>query len=232
MKFVHILTLRSADSSVRIADSDEQRLRDLILASPGLEQARFHTPSAARDYYTDDGHSPVFVIEAYYASLETLEANLAHNGHLLALNDMSQWPSLQGCSCEHQVMISRPFPVLQPTTEPTEATQCSYLVHYPGEAENFFKWLNYYLTHHPQIMKFFPGIRAIEIYTRIDWLDALNWPRAYYMQRNKLVFDSPDGLTQALNSSVRHDMRADYEQFPAFTGENRHFAMLTTTVDL
>lgn len=230
MKFVHILTFRSDDSALRISDADELSLRQLILASPGLDQTRFHTPSAAKDYYTDDGHSPVLVIEAYYSGLESLEANLAEGGHLSALNDLSQWPSLENCAYEHQVMISRPFPILEPASEPADGSQCSFLVHYPGQAEDFFKWLNYYLTHHPQIMKFFPGVRAIEIYTRIDWLDALNWPRAYYMQRNKLVFDSPEILTNALNSSVRHEMRADYEKFPPFTDENRHFAMLTTTL--
>lgn len=231
MRFVHILTLRNSDRTARISPTDEQSLRDLILSSPGLVQARFHTPSAAKDYYTDDGHSPLFVVEAYYADLQALEINLAEGGVLQALNDMSQWPSLAHCDREHQVMLSRPFPVLEPLQDSVPATLCSYLVHYPGHADGFFTWLNYYLTHHPQIMKFFPGIRAIEIYTRLDWLDALNWPRASYMQRNKLVFDSPEGLTQALNSTIRHDMRADFENFPPFTGENRHFAMLSTTLE-
>jgi len=229
MKFVHILTLRSEDEHTRISAQDEVSLKQLILASPGLVLARFHTPSAARDYYTDDGHSPVFVIEAYYDQLDALEANLAEDGHLQALNALERWPSLVACQREHQVMLSRPFPVLEPVEGEPTAPQCSYLVHYPGEAEEFFTWLNYYLTHHPQIMKFFPGIRAIEIYTRVDWLDALNWSRANYMQRNKLVFDSAESLTQALNSTVRHDMRADYEKFPPFTGENRHFAMNSET---
>lgn len=230
MQFVHILTFRSAAPSARISGPDEQALRTLIMASPGLFQARFHTPSAAKDYYTDDGHSPLFVVEAYYESLATLEANLAEGGHLQGLNDLGQWPSLVACEHEHQVMLSRPFPVLEPANEPSDAEQCSYLVHYPGQAEEFFTWLNYYLTHHPQIMKFFPGVRAIEIYTRVDWLDSLNWSRASYMQRNKLVFDTPESLTKALNSTVRHDMRADYEKFPSFTGENRHFAMFSRTL--
>ncbi|AHG65230.1 hypothetical protein [Advenella mimigardefordensis] len=230
MNFVHILTFRSADAASRISADDEQSLRSFILDSPGLLRAHFHTPSAAKDYYTDDGHSPVFVVEAYYQELQQLETNLAEDGYLQGLNDLGQWPSLQACECEHQVMMSRPFPVLEAREDLLDSQQCSYLVHYPGEAEDFFSWLNYYLSHHPQIMKFFPGIRAIEIYTRVDWIDALSWQRANYMQRNKLVFDSPDVLTAALNSPVRHDMRADFEKFPAFTGENRHFAMLTTSV--
>jgi hypothetical protein len=51
----------------------------------------------------------------------------------------------------------------------------------------------------------FPGIRQIEIYTRLDWLGALPWRRVDYMQRNKVVFDSPAALKAALNSPVRHE---------------------------
>jgi hypothetical protein len=36
-------------------------------------------------------------------------------------------------------------------------------------------------------------------------------------------------LTAALNSPVRHEMRADFKQFPPFSGANTHFPMLTRT---
>jgi len=47
------------------------------------------------------------------------------------------------------------------------------------------------------------------------------------MQRNKVVFDSPDALNAALASPVRHAMRDDFKQFPPFTGENFHFPMVS-----
>jgi hypothetical protein len=50
------------------------------------------------------------------------------------------------------------------------------------------------------------------------------------MQRNKVVFDSPAALTSALNSPVRHDMRASFGRFPPFTGPITHFPMATMTV--
>jgi len=50
------------------------------------------------------------------------------------------------------------------------------------------------------------------------------------MQRNKVVFDSAEALTAALNSPVRDEMRADYKQFPSFSGENAHFAMATREI--
>jgi len=48
-----------------------------------------------------------------------------------------------------------------------------------------------------------------------------------FMQRNKVAFDSADALTRALNSPVRHEMRADFKTFPRFSGPNTHYAMTT-----
>ena len=76
----------------------------------------------------------------------------------------------------------------------------------------------------------FPGIRQIEIYTCIDWCGGLPWPRVAHMQRNKVVFDNQAALTAALNSPVRHEMRAAFHRFPSFTGPITHFPMATTTV--
>ena len=73
----------------------------------------------------------------------------------------------------------------------------------------------------------FPGIRELEIYTRIDWVSACTLRGSNFMQRNKVAFDSRDALDSALNSPVRHEMRADFKTFPRFTGPNNHFAMAT-----
>jgi hypothetical protein len=75
-----------------------------------------------------------------------------------------------------------------------------------------------------------PGLRELEVYTRLDWISVLPFPRASYMQRNKVAFDSAEALTRALNSPARHRMREDYHAFPAFTGGNTHYAMTTWVV--
>ena len=41
--------------------------------------------------------------------------------------------------------------------------------HYVGQAEDLNVWNDYYLNHHPQVMARFPGIREIEVCTRVDW---------------------------------------------------------------
>jgi hypothetical protein len=91
-------------------------------------------------------------------------------------------------------------------------------------------WNLHYLEHHPSIMRTFPDVRQIEIYTRIDWIDRLPSERVEHMQRNKLVFDSPQALAHALGSGVIQRMRADFVQFPPFAGGNKHFPMLTRVV--
>jgi len=127
-------------------------------------------------------------------------------------------------------MLTRSFPVDVAEHPKGTTTPCSYLVHYPGPAEDMNAWNLHYLKHHPSIMRTFPNVRQIEIYTRIDWVDRLPSRRVEHMQRNKLVFDSPEALSHALGSDVIKRMRADFVQFPPFSGGNKHFPMLTRTV--
>jgi hypothetical protein len=128
-------------------------------------------------------------------------------------------------------MLARAFPVpaAPSDTASVEAT-CSYLVTYEGAAEDQNAWIAHYIESHTNIMARFPGIREIEVGTRIDWCGFLPWPRIDAMLRNKVVFDDADALTTALNSPVRHDMRADYLRFPAFASTVTHFPMVTRNV--
>ena len=50
------------------------------------------------------------------------------------------------------------------------------------------------------------------------------------MQRNKVVFDNAAGLTAALNSPIRHEMRDDFNRFPPYEGGNIHYPMATLTI--
>jgi hypothetical protein len=45
-----------------------------------------------------------------------------------------------------------------------------------------------------------------------------------------VVFDDQAALTAALNSPVRHEMRADFKHFPPFAGKVTHFPMHTQAV--
>jgi hypothetical protein len=202
-----------------------------LAETPGLAKALIYTPSATHDPYLNDGAPPALGLQLYFADIAAMEAALAPDGRLQALADGRMLPSLAGAEVTQQAMLARTYPVPDAQfSTPAGEPHCSYLVSYEGTAENLNVWLSYYIQHHPVIMARFPGIRQIEIFTRVDWCGFLPWKRVDYMQRNKVVFDSPAALTAALNSPVRHEMRADFKNFPPFSGDNTHFPMLTRVV--
>jgi uncharacterized protein (TIGR02118 family) len=170
-------------------------------------KGRVYTPASASDPYLDDGAPPSSVVQLYFDSLHELDDCIATHGAL---------------KCAAQAMAVRTFAVPAPGIG-----QCTYLVGYDGPADDENAWHAHYLAHHPPIMAKLPGLRELEVYTRIDWISPPAWKRLDCMQRNKVSFDSPEALTAALNSPVRHEMRADYAQLPKFGGRVTHFAMKT-----
>jgi hypothetical protein len=218
-------------SRTRVSAEDKDGICETIKRTPNLLRAHVYTPTTVDGPFMDDGPAPRFALQLYFSGLQELEAVIAPKGHLQALNSPGAWPSLAGTVAAQQAMMTRSFPVLQPRHEPrVVGPRCSYLVHYPGRADDLNLWLKHYLSHHPQLMRNLPGVREIEIFTRIDWCDSMPWQRVHHMQRNRLVFDSPSALTAALNSPALQDMRADFSRFPPFTGGNIHHAMLTSTI--
>ena len=68
-------------------------------------------------------------------------------------------------------MLVRPFAVPEPAFEtPPGEPYCTYLVSYEGEAEDLNAWHAHYLENHTRHMAMFPGIRELEVYTRLDWV--------------------------------------------------------------
>lgn len=226
--FCHFIYMRSADPALRLDDAQIARIDAIVASIPDLARGLRYLPALARDYYTDDGASPQLALQLYYRSIEQAEAAMA--GALTALNQSDLWGDLTP-QFEHQLMVARGYPVDDATYQPDgQEPPCAYLVHYPGAAEDFNLWLDYYLDHHPQIMRTFARIREIEIYSRCDWRDGLGWDQAHYMQRNRLIFDSAAALEAALNSPIRHDMREDFLKFPPFSGSNIHYPMFKTEI--
>jgi hypothetical protein len=209
----------------RRSSPDFARLADVIAVTPGLRQGIIYTPSSTSDPYLNDGPPPELALQLYFDDIVELEVAIASGGHLHELAGLPAEGATQ------QAMLVRRHPVPDPVfrTPPGERP-CTYLVAYEGTADDLPAWLAHYVADHPPIMARFPSIRQIEIYTCMDWCGGLPWPRAAHMQRNKVVFDSQAALTAALNSPVRHEMRASFNRFPPFTGPVTHFPMETTVV--
>lgn len=228
--FSHFLTFIDPDPAARLATGDRETLRELILNIPGLSHAHLHCPVLVRDLYFDDGPPPLLTMQLYFGRLETLEEAASAEGALLSLTRASL-SSLARAKVSQQVMWTRRYTTPCRAAAHSEQPQsCSFLTHYPGEPLEFNLWLSHYLQRHVPIMQSFPDIRAIEIHTRVDWVDALPWQRVAHFQRNRIVFDSPDALEHALHSPVREQMRSDRALFPPFRGGNVHHACATETV--
>ena len=105
---------------------------------------------------------------------------------------------------------------------------CTFLVEYVGRCDDPQGWLDHYDAHHPAIMTRFPAIRDVATSRPAPDLPL---PRgaapAAAMQRNKVVFDTPDALAYALASPVMIEMRADSAAFPRIDGHATHFPTLT-----
>ena len=224
MRFCHFLTFDLPGAAIPAAELTG--LAALLAATPGLDHALIHRAASATDPYLHDGPSPALALQLYFSEIEALEGAMGCHGHLQALP--GRLPSLAAARVAQQAMLARHLPVPDPVL-PTEAPHCTYLVAYDGAADDLNAWHAHYLAHHPPIMARFPGVRRIEIATRIDWVGFLPYPRAEHMQRNKVVFDSPAALTAALASPVRAEMRADFHRFPPFAGVATHYPMLTTS---
>ena len=184
--------------------------RTLSAEIPGLKKTHVYTPEQAEDPFLKEGAPPPLVLQFYFSSLPALEA--AAHGPLQEL----------GKGCSAQAMAVRPYSVPQPGS-----AKCTYLVAYDGPADDEHAWHAHYLAHHPRLMAQLPGIRELEIYTRVDWVVPEGWKPANCMQRNKVAFDNPAALTAALNSPERRAMRADYNQLPRFSGAVTHYPMST-----
>jgi hypothetical protein len=210
------------------AAGETAQLDALLRSTPKLEKALVHSPAAASDPYVKDGASPALVLQVYFAEAPDLEAAVSRTGHLGALASHAEFPALAKAEIVQQAMLVRSFAVPEPQFKtPPGEPHCTYLVSYEGEAEDLNAWHAHYLEQHTAHMASFPEIRELEVYTRLDWVSLQPWRRVDFMQRNKVVFDSAAALDRALNSPVRHAMRADFNAFPKFSGPNRHYAMTT-----
>jgi hypothetical protein len=195
---------------------------------PTMRFAELHRPAAVETYHRD-GLAPRAAMRLVFDSIEALETQSLTGGFLRALTRSSVWRHVAGEQMTQQAMVTRTFLPLADLSNDTDGKQvCSYLVHYPGQAEDFNAWLGYYVRHHPQIMLEYPDVMQVQVFTRIDWCDALPFRRVSYMQRNQLTFPSVGVLMRALESPVRARMRSDNQQFPPFSGGAKHYAMHTS----
>lgn len=233
MSFAYFATFYdSRRPDLRISGPELARVVEIVSTTPHLRRGLIFTPeTGVGRYYPNDEAPPHLALELYFERIDHLEDAIARDGHLQQLAMPGALPSLSEADVKQQAMVARPFPVPDSTFRSgPDQPPCTYLVHYPGTAEDLNVWTDYYVRHHPQVMARFPGIREIEVCTRVDWCGFLPWPRVDYMQRNKVVFDDTAALIAALNSPTREEMSADFRKFPPFVGGNVHYPLATLEI--
>ncbi|MDK3018028.1 hypothetical protein [Pseudodonghicola flavimaris] len=233
MRFAYFLSFFDREDPTReLGAAELEGVADIIATTPGLSRGLlFAGVQEVAKYYPNDDTPPQLGMELYFDTIEALEAALARDGHLQALVGCEAVRALAGAEAQQQAMVVRRFKDTPPRSA-EDRSFCSYLVHYPGTAEDLNEWLDYYVRNHPQVMQLFPGIREIEVCSRLDWCGFLPWPRVNYMQRNKIAFADVAGLVAAINSPVRAEMTADFNKFPPFEGGNCHYALQTRELEL
>jgi len=232
MRFAYFAFFENVDGSqFAVSEADVETVAEIVKLTPGLTSANLYTPEITKDMYNKEERSPVFGMQLYFNELTELEEAMAPAGHLQQLAASGVLSSIRGAKATQQAMYVRPFPVDEGRLDiEKNGSPCSYVVHYAGPAQDLNIWLHHYVSHHPQIMRTFPGIRQIEILSRVDWCGFLPWERVNYMQRNRVMFDNPAALQIALQSPARIAMREDFETFPPFEGGNSHFPMETRII--
>ncbi|WP_158966944.1 hypothetical protein [Chachezhania sediminis] len=231
MRFAFFATFFDRSASGKDIDpADHARVLDLIADIPGLKRGLvYRAERTVGKNYPNDDEPPQLGLELYFDDVLAMEAALSRTGPMQALAAPDALPSIAGAEVQQQCMVIRQYDVPEPTAW-GDREFCTFLVHYPGTAADLNLWLDHYVEHHTAVMKTFPGIREIEVATRMDWIGFLPWARVDYMQRNKVVFDSGPALTAALESPVRAEMTKDFNSFPAFEGGNVHYPLLTREI--
>ena len=232
MAFAYLAFFESPDDGdLAISETDLAAVTTIIKITPGLASANLYTPETTNDMYNRVERSPVLGLQLYFEELTALENAVGPSGHLQQLAAPGILTSIKGARATQQAMYVRPFPVGDSGLRTGEGElPCSYVVHYPGPAEDLNAWLHHYVSHHPQVMRTFPDIRQIEVLSRVDWCGFLPWERVDHMQRNRVMFDSPVALQVALQSPARVAMREDFKTLPPFEGGNSHFPMATRII--
>ncbi|TKC80241.1 EthD family reductase [Trinickia terrae] len=191
----------------------------------GLKRFVFHcrdeSPSGD-PFLKSPANHPNLVFQWYFDDLGLLEAALQRQGAIQSALEVAARMLLDHGAFVQQVMAVRK---LKAEDGQAPAERCTYLVSYEGEADDFNAWLTHYMTHHPPLMMQLPGLRELEIYTRVDYRTGLAFARAAAMQRNKVAFDDFSALSAALASPVRAKMKADFDALPRYRGDALHYPM-------
>jgi len=188
---------------------------------PELVSLDLYTPARdnTADPYVQDGTAPAHLAVLAFASLEALDGAARHARFSAGLASIGS--AVLSCTA----MRRTDHAVAGADAPAALAAPFSYVVRYHRPAEDETEFVRHYVETHPLLLARLPGIRNVMCYLPLGWRHAGGASAADYMLGNEVVFDDIAAFNAAMASPVRHELRAHFRQFPAFSGRNTHFAM-------
>jgi len=221
MSFVYEIAFRTApgvaEPSSRWFDAD---LVQALCSLANLAALDVYRPvDGTHDPYNKDEGPPLLIAVAEFQTRNALD------GATAALErTLSHMPA--GISATITAMERCFYPVDGETAAGPLRAPFSYVVRYHRPAEDETAFVAHYVADHPRLEAGFPGIRSIMCYFPLAAPVSQRVPCADYMLGNEVVFDCVEDFNTAMQSPVRHEMRAHFHSFPKFSGAVTHFAML------
>jgi uncharacterized protein (TIGR02118 family) len=186
---------------------------------PELVSLDLYTPARERaeDPYVQDGPAPTWLAMLAFPTLEGLHRATQDKDFTAALAGLGVLTCTAMRRSDHPIAgADAPAPLNAPF---------SYMVRYHRPADDEMLFVRHYIETHPSLLARLPSIRNVLCYLPLAWKHAGGIPPADYMLGNEVVFDHIDHFNEAMASPVRHEMRAHFRQFPAFSGRNTHYPM-------
>ncbi|HEY1363537.1 MAG TPA: EthD family reductase [Xanthobacteraceae bacterium] len=203
----------------------EARTAKLWRELPQLKSFDVYVPceEGASDPHVADGAGPCLLCMLSFADEASLRTAIGEPAFRSGLEGR---PANVPVSAE--AMVRKFYSTGGETREQALAAPFSYVVRYHRPAEDERRFVEHYLADHPALLARLPGIRSVLCYLPIPWQDPNGIASPDYMLGNEVVFDSLEHFNAAMASPVRHELRAHFRKFPAFSGRNTHYPMVRT----
>jgi uncharacterized protein (TIGR02118 family) len=182
--------------------------------------AYFPSMQDANDPYVDDGAGPQLICMLSFGEADSLRSALATDDFRRGLSGLPPDASITA-----DAMLQKFYSAEGETDAQVLDAPFSYVVRYHRPAEDERAFVAHYLADHPALLAKLPNIRSVLCYLPIEWQDPNGLASADYMLGNEVAFDSTEHFNAAMQSPVRHEMRAHYRKFPPFSGRNTHYPM-------
>lgn len=193
-------------------------LTEYINCYHGIDSVVVHTPSFVEDKHLKGDVCGSVIYEIMFVVQQ--QANEQIKAFITTLNNsefaklFTVYKATEQRDCSRQLSANN-------------AKYVSYFVEYTGASENDSQWQQHYINCHVPLMQRLPNIKELKVFLphRPDIAEITS--TAKFLLINRVTFDSSIDLQNALDSSVRDEMREDYHGFPPFHGNCFHFAMIT-----